>query len=412
MNDIPYGSILLPYRDPKMGQMWTPSGKAVGWDFNYFRGNRIPDLGGSRRTRVLTNLIANGNFADGDTGWTNASFNAADFSTGKFVGTANAQNQAMSRAANMSIISGHTYCIAGLLKAGTNQVNVQFYKSASPFTSIGSYYHAGDGVERVFSVLAVATETANDYLLRVIDRSASGWAEVTLDNVMLYDLTADSAVDTAANITQLLQDNGVTYHDGAHTFQYDNALRLSGATDTYDSRHLDGSDDYGYPMNSPALDITSAPLAVFVTVKMGTPGGTAYIVCKNLSTAGDAQYAIIHDVSGSYAGNANSFVVTIEAAGNYVKTPVGSAIIGTWQDIGFIWDGAKLKAWINASKIAAEDTYSGSLTSRPNFRIGRRETATGYSAGNMDNLWIYPSADVGAILAHRRWYMRRRGIGG
>lgn len=146
---------------------------------------------------------------------------------------------------------------------------------------------------------------------------------------------------------------------------------------------LDGIDDFFSLVNTASVDITSAPLAVFATIKVNaSAAANSYIVCKNITNASYVQYGI----SWSFSGN--QVAVTLEGA------PRGSSAIGsvpkdTWKSIGFIWNGANINYYINGLTSGTVGAYSGILTSRAYLEIGRREVETSYFSGSIATVSIY-----------------------
>jgi hypothetical protein len=143
----------------------------------------------------------------------------------------------------------------------------------------------------------------------------------------------------------------------------------------------DGIDDFWSLVNTASLDITVAPLAIFSTIKISTGAAGGYVINKNNSGA-DFQYALNWDNVGS------RMVCYLEGANR--KTGTSSSVVAnSWYNVGWIWDGSTVKLFVNLIQDGAAGTYSGSLTSRPNLRIGRRETAAGHLKCSIATVTIY-----------------------
>lgn len=144
---------------------------------------------------------------------------------------------------------------------------------------------------------------------------------------------------------------------------------------------LDGSDDFFNLSSTSSLDINTAPLAIFVTLKVSIGSGYGYIISKNLDSSANVQYALTWD-------NANKRVVVKLENSDRVSTITNSIQETNWYNVGFIWDGTNVKTFINGISNNS-GAYSGTLTSRPNLRIGRRETAASHFKGNIATATVY-----------------------
>jgi hypothetical protein len=143
---------------------------------------------------------------------------------------------------------------------------------------------------------------------------------------------------------------------------------------------LDGTDDFFSLVNSASIDITSAPLAVFLTIATAGQGG--YVVCKNLDATINTQYGIYYDSSDG------SFGVSLEG-GFRGWSSVSAGLTNIWVNIGFVWDGTNIRIFKNGTQTNITVAYSATLTSRPNLRVGRRETATSYFKGKISTVSVY-----------------------
>jgi len=144
---------------------------------------------------------------------------------------------------------------------------------------------------------------------------------------------------------------------------------------------FDGTDDFFSLINTPSIDITSAPLAVFATVKVNSfAGNNGRIVVKD--DVGGKQYAILH------ANDDSKFEIIV----NNISVKTNIVTKGIWYSVGFIWDGATFKAFVNQINNGSS-ALSGSLTSRPNINIGRQISGT-YFSGKLSSLSIYAGANA------------------
>ena len=145
-------------------------------------------------------------------------------------------------------------------------------------------------------------------------------------------------------------------------------------------RRFDGSDDYGNIVKSVSLDVKGAPLAIFATMRV--PVGAAYsrIFTVNQTSTGDIQYGLTYD-------NANKRVrLALENA--HRSQTLNNEIIETeWVNVGFLWDGLTITAFINGAENYNNNFADTALTSRDYVSFGRRMTGE-YYQGDIANLLI------------------------
>jgi hypothetical protein len=128
-------------------------------------------------------------------------------------------------------------------------------------------------------------------------------------------------------------------------------------------RRLDGTDDFGSMVNTASIDITSAPLAVFATVRIAVGAGSGYIFSKFATAWDSSQYCMYWDNTNKKIAPLLENVARGSSASNTV-------LEGNWYDVGFIWDGVNVRIYINGIQSGSITALSGALTSRPNVRIG------------------------------------------
>lgn len=143
-------------------------------------------------------------------------------------------------------------------------------------------------------------------------------------------------------------------------------------------RRLDGTDDFGSMVNTASIDVTSAPLAVFATIR-ATFAQTGYIFVKNgADVSTTRQYGLRFDSAGSI----NAF---LEGLAKSTYTPI---TLNTWVNVGMLWDGANVKCYCN-SLSGTPVTFSGNLTSRANTAIGMIIGGSTFFKGDLSTLTIY-----------------------
>jgi hypothetical protein len=156
---------------------------------------------------------------------------------------------------------------------------------------------------------------------------------------------------------------------------------------------LEGTDDFFSMVNTASVDITSAPLAIFATVKIATGAAAGYIVSKNGVGNTERQYGLLWDTQSVRA------VLQSSARG---QSAAGSVPENQWHNVGFTWDGVNVVYYIDGVVSGDPVATSTVLTSRPNMQVGRRETV--YYNGCLATVTIYAGAkatDANTLKAER-----------
>ena len=416
MYKIPPNSILTPYRCTLLGRIWLPYKTTGFWDFYNRRTTLVPDDANCRKTRTLTNLVSNGNFADGTTGW-EAANSTQSAENGIYTNTGDGSGAfPYGRHATLTPPTiNHKYYLSAYITPRNDNVQSMniMIDTASSSGFIGKTVNTPtNGAIYFLSGVVTFSQSFPAQYLRFKATHAYANAEtangkaIDVQNVLLYDLTDTFGAGnepTAAEMDALLADNGVTYHDGAIALQYQNRLTLSGATDAKWGLKLDGTDDYLYSMNSPQVDITTPPIHLQALIKVNAGATTGWIMSKNTSAANDCQYGLLYNTANS----------TIDAYFNgtaVATTSTASITTGKWYMVSVDYDGVIAQCYINGNANGSAASYTATLTSAPYFRIGRRETAAQYFNGWIDSAAVIPSADKGALREFERFIMRRKGI--
>jgi hypothetical protein len=124
--------------------------------------------------------------------------------------------------------------------------------------------------------------------------------------------------------------------------------------------------------NAPSLDIAARPLTMVYDIKRLSDSPTSFIIAKNTDAAANAQYAVIHNSTGSntpYLEGASR-----NATANF-SNDVYTTGMHVWDANGVIThykDGVE-----SGSRYSS---YTGGLTSRPWINIGCRSSAADGSA--------------------------------
>jgi hypothetical protein len=148
-------------------------------------------------------------------------------------------------------------------------------------------------------------------------------------------------------------------------------------------RRFDGTDDFGGMANTASIDVTSAPLGVFATIKPDALSN-GLIICKNLDATANMQYALLYDAT-------NKRIMYLLNGSVVMSGVVNSVPLNEYKNVGFIWDGVTVREYINCIPSGITSNYSGTLISRPYLRIGMRETAAAFYKGAISTTSIYSS---------------------
>jgi hypothetical protein len=147
-------------------------------------------------------------------------------------------------------------------------------------------------------------------------------------------------------------------------------------------RMLDGADDFGSMVNTASIDITSAPLGQFFTIRIsGDAAAGTWLFNKGLNSAATTQYGMA--------------LYTLNTVGaNLEGTQRGalSITLGIFLSIGYIWDGVNIKYYLNVNYGGVTIPCASTLTSRPNARIGTREAGAAYIKCDLATSTIYTGA--------------------
>jgi hypothetical protein len=158
---------------------------------------------------------------------------------------------------------------------------------------------------------------------------------------------------------------------------------------------LDGTDDFFSLVNTPSLDITTAPLAMFATFKATSVNG--FLLCKNNSYATNIQYAILLDNTTK----AMQALLEKTTTGARAQSENNSILTNIWYNAGWIWNGENVQCYVNFEPSGIAGAFNGTLTSRAYTRIGCRELSAVFFKGNIATVSIYAgiNATAAKVLA-------------
>ena len=153
----------------------------------------------------MTNAVTNGDASGGTAGWTPQNLSGFSVLNGKFKWTATAQNGSQSQ--SISTVVGRKYQAIAKVTATSSLVRL--------FMSGTNASHPGDGTERILTLQFTATSTAHN--VGVLDIASSGWAQVTVDEIMVIDLSTPFGLSnepTATEFADMLTYKGKTFWNG------------------------------------------------------------------------------------------------------------------------------------------------------------------------------------------------------
>lgn len=141
---------------------------------------------GLRRSFKPTNLVANGNFANGITWWETYEIGTPVISENICSFTATVIYGMLNQIISTPIVVGHKLYAFAKFAANSNLMRLYINDS-----NVSTAYtpHAGDGVMRKYSVLHTITQGTN-VRVRILDARASGWDEVQVMEFLTINLTA------------------------------------------------------------------------------------------------------------------------------------------------------------------------------------------------------------------------------
>ena len=227
-------------------------------------------------------------------------------------------------------------------------------------------------------------------------------ANLTATNGLFYIYYGNSTVSTLSNQTATFIDIlssvvlAYPFSNGAGSSVTDfsgfnNTGTLQGAPSWTTGKYGYGlslnnaTSDYISAANTSSIDVLAAPLSVSAWVHFNsTSTANPYVLCKNLDSAATIQYAIYWDIANKRLNIYLDGAVRAISASN-------SVLPGGWTHVGFAWNGSHVQCFVNGSASGSAGAYSGSLTSRPNMAIGRRNNA-GYVYGLIDEVNILKAA--------------------
>lgn len=282
------------------------------------------------KTVAQNQLVQNGNFSDGTTGWT--ALNSATLTASGKVATLNASTQnGLARSAAFDGVSGHLYFVSARIKTATETTLVQIN-----MTGMGNWYIQPESSTNWQTVEGIkAAPSSGNKTVDIMDRRSSGWDAVQFTDVMCIDLTA--AGYTAAETTDVatfkaafLKRMGYPLpqfipYDAGSLKNVNGTFNLCGRN-LWDEEWELGS--YSSGDGSPVTDSASIRSKSTNYIRV-TGGETYYAKCPaNISIKYyDANYNYV----GSYLVSGGNGTFTVPTNAIFVRFNVGSAYGNTYN---------------------------------------------------------------------------------
>lgn len=352
--------------------------------------NPMIDLIGTQNTYTYTNKIANGGFDDDITGWTTTAGVTLAVSDGIATMLADSQNDRIQFTTSRT--NTYKYYIVCRFKSTSSAVAVQ-----SMGSGITALYHSGSGEYETKSTVVTATSTTSSWTIGIIDTRSSSWDNIFIDYIMVVDLTSLglsylTATQCDALFSFTTTSNSFTLGDqawlnnfaGTPSSGWDmtNIMKPSLVFNTATTCHATLA-------NTSAIDLTSAPIAVFSTVWIPSASTSAFIFCKYISSY---QYSL-------YFSSTNQ-ITMYNSTGSNKSSDSNLVYRNNWINIGWFWDGTTISFYRNGSIYGATQSLSGSLSSVNAAAIGCRLSGTTNFAlnGKIATLTIYTGNNISEIL--------------
>lgn len=172
-----------------------------------------------------TNLVTNGDFSNGTTGWVSIGGSATINGSCSYLCT---QKYGYIGQTIGTMLANHTYYCAALVNSPSTLVHLFLQQVVSPYTQVGSKFVTTLNTDRILSLTAKPSVDLPSMRIRIQDDNASGWASYTVDNVLVIDLTAAFGAGkepTAAQMDAIMAQLPNSWFDGS--------AQLSTDTTTY-----------------------------------------------------------------------------------------------------------------------------------------------------------------------------------
>jgi len=344
----------------------------------------------------VTNIVTNGNFASGTSGW-NASGVTISANNNILTVLALSQNGNVNNPLQGGTVIGRKYYGRAKVKATSSLIGFRVGTSTPD-------YHSGNNQYEILSVIFTAINT--NHSANIIDTRSSGWDTFYVQEVFSVDLTSLFGAGNEPQTTQQC-DEMFSWFDGSirmNLNRYNGMLGSTSAVDvndpTYDGTGLSfGGDDYVNVGSNTALNIVNNDFTLLVICKPTTTNLESLIGKNTFALNGWGIYQ-----------NANKFNVLIRgaSAGKFVSSN-SNYILNNWYIIAGRRMSNVLSLFINGNKQTSEVTIEEIVeSSSNNFIIGKPvNSSLYYFNGNICNVLIYNRALTDAEIAQNYYVFRQ-----
>lgn len=150
------------------------------------------------------------------------------------------------------------------------------------------------------------------------------------------------------------------------------------------------------PSDPTSTDITTAPLAIFCTIKIISGSSSRWILVKN-NNNGTKPYQY-----GMFYSSSNNNVLGFFNNSAYGNTGANSIVLDDWNDLGMIWDGTNVKYYLDFKNVGTDGNLAGTLTSYDYFTVGTISPPAAFINASYHNIAIYKSSNLNDIMNHRK----------
>ena len=156
-----------------------------------------------------TNLVTNGDFSNGTTGWT--SNNAIISSTNRELTVLGSAANSDARHYNIAMINSHMYCFRALVKATSSKVSISV-------GGVGASNHSGSGNYELLKTIYLWGSSTGNWTFFISDDRTSGWDNIYVKYAIVIDLTAAFGAGkepTAAQMDAIMAQYPNSWFDGS-----------------------------------------------------------------------------------------------------------------------------------------------------------------------------------------------------
>lgn len=378
----------------------APPGARLYYDFTRdpFCGKAL-DASGKFAGVTLTNLI-DGSFESGLTGWYTLAKTPVVSSIQKRSGNNSLQilvnNEGSAAYRDVDATDGDIlYCCAWIYRID-GPISVRLFDRSGVNNPVTVNTPTEQNVWEFISLTKIA---ANGGARLYIHTSVSNTSEYYIDDIFVRNLTKEFGKGKEPSTDQMNEYMKMQSYFTSAAYSMDKSAVLYGPKWVPQGLLFDGVDDHCIVNDNPDVDIITAsyekPLGIWSVFATYSDLGNKWVFTKNDDTAGETQYGLYYTYTGQ------KVECWLEGA-NRVVIPEGSIQVNVLYFVGFIWDGSTVSCHING-KLVGTGSFSGTLTSRPNIRLGCRGNNTLFLKGLISEMLITQGSNARDII---NWFQR------